>query len=277
MPSPYRLLRYDHDEVVTAYLDALHGMRSLAAETPDAVWDRPTDCPGWSVRDQFSHVIAVEVDLALRPLPDHEPEWASLPHVDDEIGKFLEIGVDHRRGRAPDAIRAELAEVIATREPMIAELPREADGAVRGVAGTDSVAGRFGPIRAFDVWAHEQDVRRATDNPGRLDCPAAHMALDRIATAAPIVVGKFAGAAPGDSVRFAVGTPYDVDLNVLVDADGRAALVDELDSPTVVLGMDFETFVVLACGRSAPDSLSITVVGDAELAKRTLAAAAITP
>ena len=277
MATPYRLLPYDHDQVVSAYLDALHGMRSLAADTPDQMWDLATDCPGWTVRDQFSHVIAVEVDLALRPLPDHQPDWASLPHVDDDIGQFLEIGVDYRRTRPPDAIRAELAEVIATREPMIAELPREGDAPVRGVAGLESVAGRCGPIRAFDVWAHEQDVRRATGSPGRLDCRAAGMALDRIATAMPVVVAKLAAAGPGQSVRFAIGSPHDVDINVSVAGDGRAAVVDALDSPTVALTMDFETFVRLACGRAAPEAQAIDVVGDADLARRVLAAAAITP
>lgn len=277
MSSPYRLLDYDHDDVVAAYLDALHGMRSLAAETPDAAWTLPTDCAGWSVHDQFSHVIAVEADLALRPLPDHQPDWTALPHVDDEIGQFLEIGVDFRRGRAPDAIRAELAEVIATREPMIAELPREAEAAVRGVAGMPSVAGRFGPIRSFDVWAHEQDVRRATGSLGRLTSPAARMSLDRIATALPIVVAKFASAQPGESVKVQVGEPYDTDILVSVADDGRASLVDSLESPSAVLRMDFETLVRLACGRATPDALDIEVSGDTDLAQRVLAASAITP
>ncbi len=276
--SPYRLLQFDHDTVVSAYLDALHGVRSLAAQTPDELWDLPTDCPGWSVRDQFSHVAAVESDLALRPLPDHQPDWVALPHVTHEISQFLEIGVDYRRDHSPNAIRAELAEVIGTREPMIAELPREADAPVRGVAEMASVAGRFGPVRAFDVWAHEQDVRRATDSPGRLDCAAARMSLDRIATATPIIVAKFAQAQPGQSVGFVVGPPHDVTITVEVDGDGRAAVVDEVvDGPTTTLSMEFETFVLLACGRAAPDALDIDVAGDTDLGNRVLAAAAITP
>lgn len=275
--TPYRLLPYDHDTVVAAYLDALHGMRSLAVQTPDELWDRPTDCPGWSVRDQFSHVIAVEADLALRPLPDHQPDWAAMPHVDDQIGQFLEIGVDFRRNQSPNALRAELAEVIATREPMIAELPRDPESEVRGVAGVPWMAGRFGPIRSFDVWAHEQDVRRATDNPGRLESPAALMSLDRIATAMPIIVAKYAGARAGESVCLVVGRPYEVDVLVAVGDDGRAAIADELASPTATLTMDFPTLVRLACGRAAPDTLCIDVAGDADLARRVLEAAAITP
>ena len=277
MPTPYRLMPYDHDSVASAYLDALHGIRSLAADTPDDQWDLATECPGWTVRDQFTHVIAVEEDLALRPLPDHQPDWTALPHVDDEIGQFLEIGVDFRRGRRADAIRAELAEVIATREPMIAELPRDGEVPVRGVAGMSSVAGRFGPVRAFDVWAHEQDVRRATAQPGRLTSPAALMALDRIAVALPIVVAKFAKAAPGESVQLVVGDPLDVTITVSVGDDGRAAVVDEVAHPTAVIHLDFPTLVRLACGRAVPADLSIVVDGDLDLAQRVLAEAAITP
>jgi uncharacterized protein (TIGR03083 family) len=221
--------------------------------------------------------VAVESDLALRPLPDHQPDWAALPHVTHEISQFLEIGVDFRRNQSPNAIRAELAEVISTREPMIAELPREADAPVRGVAEMPSVAGRFGPVRAFDVWAHEQDVRRATDNPGRLDSPAARMSLDRIAMATPIVVAKLAQVQPGQSVRFVVGQPYDVTITVEVGADGRAAVIDAVEVATTELTMDFETLVLLACGRAAPELLDIAVLGDDGVATRVLASAAITP
>jgi hypothetical protein len=132
-------------------------------------------------------------------------------------------------------------------------------------------------VRAFDVWAHEQDVRRATDNPGRLTSPAAGMALNRIAFAGPYIVAKSAEAQPGESVRFLVGAPYDVRIDVVVDEEGRGDLVDDLDAATATIAADFSTWVLLACGRAAPDVLPIEVSGDDELAARVLANAAVTP
>ena len=36
-------------------------------------WKTPTDCPGWSVQDQLSHLAGSECRLLGRPAPDHTP------------------------------------------------------------------------------------------------------------------------------------------------------------------------------------------------------------
>ena len=35
----------------------------------DEQWDRPTDCPGWSVKDNLSHLIGIERMLLGDPSP----------------------------------------------------------------------------------------------------------------------------------------------------------------------------------------------------------------
>jgi hypothetical protein len=48
----------DLQSLVDAYADALTSFHA-----------RPTDCPGWSVREQVAHVLALELQLSGHPLP----------------------------------------------------------------------------------------------------------------------------------------------------------------------------------------------------------------
>ena len=73
----------------------LHGLVEAFAGTAQAVVDltfnlrdadlaKPTACPGWTVKDQVSHVAALEAQLLGRPDPDVEVpdyEHLSLIHI----------------------------------------------------------------------------------------------------------------------------------------------------------------------------------------------------
>ena len=60
-----------------------------------------------------------------------------------------------------------------------------------------------------------------------------------------------------------------VERDIHVAVDGRAALVESVDNPTVEITADVETFVMLACGRVDPqeriDAGRISWTGDAAL------------
>ena len=89
--------------------------RDLGAPPPTSSGGCPTPCPGWSVGDVVAHLIDIEQLMAGSPRPDHEPDWASLPHVQADFGRFTEVGVDCRRAHAREDVLAELQETIALR------------------------------------------------------------------------------------------------------------------------------------------------------------------
>jgi uncharacterized protein (TIGR03083 family) len=71
-------------------------------------------------------------------------------------------------------------------------------------------------------------------------------------------------------------------LDPTAPGDGLAALAGWdwatlPDDPTVRIGMDFETFIVLSGGRRTPEQVTAAVSGDAELGKNVLANLAVTP
>ena len=62
-------------------------------------WEKTTDCPGWSVKDNLSHIIGTEATILGRPAPDHDP--GEKPWIRNPVGAGNEIHVDYRRSRTP--------------------------------------------------------------------------------------------------------------------------------------------------------------------------------
>jgi uncharacterized protein (TIGR03083 family) len=121
--------------------------------------------------------------------------------------------------------------------------------------------GRFMAIRNFDFWVHEQDIRVPLGRPGHTTGPAAELALDEVRRSFGYIVGTRAGLPDGSSVLVELTGPIEAHLAAVVD--GRARLVDNLDRPDAVVRTDFLTFMLLACGRTDPDTH--LAAGDIEL------------
>jgi len=278
-------MTWDRDAAVGGYLEALTAMRDLATELSDDEWALPTDLPGWSVQDNVAHVAAVEDELAGRPLPDHLPDYSLLSHVKNPFAAHMEIGVDFRRGVRPADLVAELLGIVDDRTEQLAAIGDDPDEMVLGPMGSQRPVGRSTGIRAFDIWAHEQDVRRATGRPERLTGLAAAAALERIVAALPVVVSKEAQLPASTVVRFDIDGPgpftSGLSLDVVVDAEGHGRVVSDSGShpttPTVTLEMDFATLAHLSCGRYRASDSDVVVTGDTEQAARVLDALAITP
>jgi uncharacterized protein (TIGR03083 family) len=257
-----------------AWEQTLRSTIALAGDFEEPHYALPTDCPGWTVKDVLSHLVSVERMLLGEALPDH-PLPGDLPHVRNDFGRMLEIGVDVRRPLPGAQVLAELAEVLDLR---LAALP-----GIDPDRPTTLPTGRTGPyalfmeFRAFDCYTHEQDVRRAVNRPGNLDAPAALCARSRLTPGLPYVFGKKAGARPGQTLRIEVDGPAAFTAHIAVGEDGRAGEAEPVAEPTVCLRMDWETYLRLASGRCTPDSATVTASGDTALATRFLANMSVTP
>lgn len=253
--------------VVAELAETWASLVALGTELGDEDWDRPTDCPGWTVRDQYGHVIGTESRLLGRS-PDPRPETYG-PHVRNEVGQSNEAEVLARRHRPGPAVVAELEEVAAARLEALRAMSDD-DFAVE----TPSPAGPgtyedFMAVRVFDCWVHEQDVRRAVGRPGHLSGAAVDRSLASAVAVMPYVVGKRAGAPEGATVAFDVTGPTARRWAVTVEG-GRARPVAEVPvEPTSVISADVGTFMALACGRIDADAAlaarDVTVHGNDEV------------
>ena len=243
---------------------------SLCRTLSDEQWRADTDCPGWSVKDQLSHLIGVE-----RWLLGHSPVELTPPaagHVKNPLGERNEAEVDHRRNHAPTEVLTEFQEVTRARQRALEQMSEE-DFTQRTWTpkGEGSVADLLS-FRIMDTWVHEQDIRRATGVRGHLDGAVPDYVFERLFSGMPKVVGKDAAAPDGSVVAWHLEGAGDEDRTIRVQ-DGRAQEIagfpSELD---VRLVMDLQTFVCLSCGRWDPErTLRVGLVeieGDRELGAR---------
>jgi uncharacterized protein (TIGR03083 family) len=267
-------MRDDMARNVAAWEQTLRSTIALARDFEESHHALPTDCPGWTVKDVLSHLVSVERMLLGEALPDH-PLPEDLPHVRNDFGRMLEIGVDVRRPVPGEKVLAELAEVLDLRLAALTGI--DPDQPTMLPTGKTGPYVLFMEFRAFDCYTHEQDVRRAVNRPGNLDAPAALCARNRLTSGLSYVFAKKAGARPGQSLRFEVVGPAAFTAHIAVGEDGKAREVEPVADSTVALRMDWETYLKLATGRCAPESVTVTASGDTTLATRILANMAVTP
>ncbi|MEV5237709.1 maleylpyruvate isomerase family mycothiol-dependent enzyme [Streptomyces cinnamoneus] len=266
---------------IDAWTHAIEAVNELVNVIAASDWNRATECPGWSVRDVVSHVIGVECEMLGEPRPIHTLP-RDLRHVTDEFSRYIEVQVDVRRCHTALEMTSELEYTIIRRSRQLRNEHRSPQTPIRWPlgSGTERTLERTLQLRAFDVWTHEQDLRRALGMPGNLDSPGAVVAQEQLLEALPGVVAQNAGARPGSTVAFDVHGPLEFLRTVRVGPQGRGTIDSSVSlGPTVTLSLDWETYARLACGRVRPEAVAdrIEVEGDQELAGAILHRFAVTP
>jgi uncharacterized protein (TIGR03083 family) len=254
-----------------AFAETWQGLAEVCGQLTDEQWAAPTDLPGWSVKDNVSHVVAEELFLLGEPGPDHELP-ADLPHVKSDFARSIEVPIDFRRALPGAQVLAELKAVTARRLDVLRNYT-EAD-----LDETVDFAGRNMPlrtvlgIRAFDCWTHEQDVRRAVGVPLALDGLGAALTQARLLRALAHWADEVPAAA-GRTVILETTGPRPTTTTLAlggVPADGE---------PAVRITTDFETFLLLTTGRAAYDAVAagVALEGDIELGRELCRHMAVTP
>ncbi len=237
-----------------------------------AEWNRPTDCPGWSVKDHVAHMIGTE--NMLRGVQPPTVEVGNAPHVQNDFGKFNEQWVVAYRNQPGAEVLADFRNVTNARLDALRALSAEEWEKEGFTPEGRGPYRQFMEIRVFDCWYHDQDMREALDRPGFVDGPVADLSLRKIvAKGLPYVVGKKAAAPPEATVVFEVMGEAPIVAAVGVPPEGRATLLDHVPaSPTVRIDLDRRTFARLAGGRWSGGRARadgwVKVDGDAALGKR---------
>ena len=173
----------------------------------EAEWKTPTDCPGWSVQDQISHLAGSETGILGDPDPDHTPSEEALAHTRSEQGQRNEIVVDWRRPWAGAQVLSDFRAKTTRRVEFLRSRSDDDFAAEMQTPVGPAPMSEFISIRIMDAWVHEQDIRRALNRPGHYDSPAAAHALNRIIRAMPFVAARRAQAPDGATVVIDIGGP----------------------------------------------------------------------
>ncbi len=261
-----------------AHAEVFTDVYALTSDLDDVRANGITGCPGWSVRDHVAHIVDLESLLIGRPRAEHAvPE--GLPYIRNPPGEFMEIGVDARRGMPYHDLVAEYRDVTKERLSRLADLEdSDLDEMGPGFFGQSKVRS-FLAIRVFDLWAHEQDLRRALGHPGGFDgIPAAH-SRERMLMGAGNTIQERLSPEAGTSLLFDITGPGGAQRSILFDGERGRAGADVPYLPTATLHLDLNTLTVLACGRSddpmAPSR--VVVEGVQNLGRRVLEEMTVTP
>lgn len=222
-------------QLLDAFDDILRTTVSLARDIPEADADGPTDCPGWTVRDQLAHMAGLEQVLGGAPQPDIE--LPPLDHVSTDFDIYMERQIHVRRQLPLSAIADELDGLRRRRSSQLRALAAEGDPEVPGPFGMRKLSATL-PIRVFDLWVHEQDIRRAVGLPVRQHGDAATISLGRALLG---WTGGFPKALDGR------------DLDIVVDVTGPDPSTTTISvgagGPTITVRGDLGTITRLFCGR----------------------------
>jgi uncharacterized protein (TIGR03083 family) len=259
-----------NQEVVDLMERVWSSIDSLCSPLTEAQWKTATDCPGWSVQDQMSHLVGAESGILGEPRPDHTPQ--DTGHVKNDIGQSNEVVVDFRRSWTGQKVLDEFRDLTGRRMAYLRGLTEDQFATEMQTPIGPGTVTEFVRIRIMDAWVHEQDIRRALNMPGELESAVAAHAVGRVARAMPFVTARKAQAPDGATVVFEITGPAGRVVPVAIEGGRGSELDAEPTSPTVKITADVETFMCLGCGRWDPaESLSsgkIAVVGDTALGEK---------
>ena len=240
---------------------------NLSQTLTEDEWTYETDCPGWSVKDCFSHLIGIEHRLLGRPVGCTDLEGST--HVKNELGRRNEIDVLLRRKISSESLMDEFNEVNSER---LKVLLKEDDF-------SKSVETPIGPgslkdlvtMRVFDCWVHEQDIRRAVGRGGNLSSQVALHCLIYVKNFMPYVVGKKAKIPEGKTILFKISDQTIESFSIGV-RDGRAIFLEGEPSHDTSIVTSVDIFLMLACGRRKINQIlennDISIHGDKDLGTR---------
>lgn len=260
--------------------EVVASIEQVCSTIEDHQWDLPTDLPGWTVKDNLSHLASFEATAVGRPRADQSVDVSGYDYVKNDFQAINEREVEVRRARPGAEVLAEFREVTTLRLQQLPTLDQSQDiPADATPLGFTMPMRDFLLIRLSDLLYHEQDIRRAVGTPGGLDGRAAATVFERmVQLALPRVVGKAAAAPEGSTVAFHVDGGRSFAIAV---RQGRGAVEDVPAEPTVRFTTDLEAFLCLMGGRWTGERAigdgRLKLEGDEELAKRVLANITVVP
>ncbi|MEI7653678.1 MAG: maleylpyruvate isomerase N-terminal domain-containing protein [Actinomycetota bacterium] len=263
-----------HDALATTWDDTLSLLRSVSPTD----FDRPTPCPGWTVRDVVSHLSGFELMILGSPVPEMTLEYPTF--VKNAVGRINQAYVEERRTWPIDAVIGEFAHVTQRSLARLSALSDEEWLAVGWSPEGDAAHWRFMETRVFDSWIHLQDIRDAVLQPHDDHGAGEEIVLNRYEGALGYIWGRGAAAPEGASLRLNISGRSARSVSLTV-REGRATPVTVLEeTPSVEISTPSALFWRRCAGRISAGAFlaasATDVRGDKDLAIRCAEAMAIT-
>jgi uncharacterized protein (TIGR03083 family) len=244
---------------VEAFGRAADAFLGLLSALPADAWRTPV-IRDLDVQGLVGHLAGVEQDVQRALAGD--PDVACADH----IASTQEVAVQ-QAGRAPEDTRR-LWRGAAERT---ADQVRGADlDAVVQMHGMQLPLGSLLVVRAFELWTHENDIRRVVGLPASVPDPATlRLMTDLAVRLLPVGVTRVAGEGPPFDVHLVLTGPGGGTWDVVL---GERATPEGV--PEVAIVADAVAFCRLVADRIGPADLAAHVTGATALASTVLSGAA---
>ena len=249
-------------ETIDKLEQCYRSISEFCAGLSDADWATPTQLPGWTVKDNLSHMASWEGEMSGRPLTEHRA--ADLSNAKNPIGEENEHEVDMRRPWPGAKVLAEWEDVVAERVQILRSADETYFAAISDGPTGPAPLSDYLQIRVLDLWTHEQDMRRALGRPGHRSGPAAEHTIDRLIRTVPVVIGKRAATPEGQTVVIEI-TGAVVRTVAVTVTEGRGQVSNTAPADAMcTITMDSDVFLQLATGRGDATELAAqcSVSGD---------------
>lgn len=259
-------------------------------------FEKPTQCPGWTVKDQISHVIALE-NLAGGGV-EEEVEVPDYEWVTTDVKRFMERGVEARRHKSGHDVVEEWKRLFPRRMRQLRDPALTPDTVIDSPLGARTAVELL-TGRIADTWVHEQDLRQAVNWPGNLDSGGAAIFSTWVLEAFPKNAARHADLPLGTTVILDVSGPVLAreGVRIVPGEDGKVfgeslfsgtTHVDDIDEATgeiiplpagstVSIRLSTESLTRRGAGRVPTADLRYAVEGDEDIARRVLDSLSITP
>jgi uncharacterized protein (TIGR03083 family) len=231
------------------YAETTRHLTTLLTELSGAEWQAPTAAEGWDVLGVVGHLCGVEA-LLLERL-DHEAAWTPA-----EFAAASDAGVVRAAAEGPEATvarwRSLATEVLA--HPALALTRHARPGAHVLWDGPAAERNRSLVVRAFEIWNHGEDIRRALGRPLALPAPASyHLMADLGVRTLPAMLEARGRTHAGRSARVVLTGPGGGEWTIPL-APGEVP-----GEPAVTLSLDVVEFCFRVADRRQPADLRVTV------------------
>lgn len=258
----------NRDRMVSLLSEEFAAISAMCRSFDEAAWATATCLPGWTVKDQLSHLAGTERMLAGEPAP--AVAVPDAPYLRNDLARANEAWVEANRPLAGSAVLASFEAVVGRRLAALAAMTQaDFDKPSWTPVGRDETYGRFMRVRHYDCFLHEHDIRQALGLEDRDDPAHVRSALEETAAAIGYLVGRKAALPAGTSVR--IELTGSVEATYLVRVNERAELVERLrGEPTTGIRLPVMVFLRLTGGRLEFSEVMDEVVleGDESLAVR---------
>jgi uncharacterized protein (TIGR03083 family) len=240
-------------EAFSRAADAFYGLLCALDERD---WQLPV-LRDLDVQGLAGHLIGVEDDVQRAMAGD--PEVAQGDHV-----ASTQPAAEREAGRPTAATRADWRRAA---DRTLEQVQDSGDlAAVVTVWGIPLPLGAILVGRAFELWSHENDIRRAAGLPASVpDAPTLHLMTDLATSLLPFGAALTGVPGPVD-VRLVLTGPGGGTWDVAIGGDGP-------EPASVAIVTDVIGFCRLAANRATPADLDLHVTGDPGQAAGVLAAA----